>query len=384
LKGTPPSFLIQAGAWSRTLRNTPFSKMNVVKSTVAYERWLSAFVPLIDKDLKLKHKSMRRDAFTFFRATFYLWAELWQRLPTSISAAPQVLGVGDAHVENFGTWCDKEGRLVWGVNDFDEAADLPYTNDLVRLAASGVFARAEGALRISKPAVVDNILVGYSAALKHGGAPFVIEERNHWLRKLAHGAARAPERFWSKFAALEPWREPVPKRASTLIHDVPRDARLVRTVHRIAGAGSLGRPRVAALYEWRGGYMAREAKARAPSAWVRTSDVSVKRNARALPGIWQRAVRCQDPHLRVTRHWIVKRIAPDCSRIELASLPKVRQEAALMRAMGWEIANIHLGSASPRSIGEHLRSLNRNWLIEATESMTHVMREAFADWRRHG
>jgi len=32
-----------------------------------------------------------------------------------------VLAVGDLHVENFGTWRDAEGRLIWGVNDFDES-----------------------------------------------------------------------------------------------------------------------------------------------------------------------------------------------------------------------------------------------------------------------
>jgi len=35
------------------------------------------------------------------------------------------------------------------------------------------------------------VLLGYTAALEHGGAPFAIEERNHWLRKLAQGAAAA-------------------------------------------------------------------------------------------------------------------------------------------------------------------------------------------------
>ena len=50
--------------------------------------------------------------------------------------APQVLAVGDLHTENFGTWRDGEGRLVWGINDFDEVAVMPYTLDLVRLAAS--------------------------------------------------------------------------------------------------------------------------------------------------------------------------------------------------------------------------------------------------------
>ena len=53
------------------------------------------------------------------------------------------LGVGDLHVENFGTWRDAESRLVWGINDFDEACCLPYTQDLVRLAASARFAVQE-------------------------------------------------------------------------------------------------------------------------------------------------------------------------------------------------------------------------------------------------
>jgi len=47
-------------------------------------------------------------------------------------------------LKNFGTWRDIDGRLVWGVNDFDEACVYPYTMDLVRLAASALLAaRAE-------------------------------------------------------------------------------------------------------------------------------------------------------------------------------------------------------------------------------------------------
>ena len=141
--------------------------MNVVKSTGAYERWLSKFVRPNAADLKVKHESMRGDVFTFFRATFYLWAQLWPQLPSSIAKAPRLLGVGDAHVENFGTWRDREGRLVWGVNDFDEAAVLPYTNDLVRLAVSGLLARASGDLRMAAQDIFEALLLGYSAALAH-------------------------------------------------------------------------------------------------------------------------------------------------------------------------------------------------------------------------
>jgi uncharacterized protein (DUF2252 family) len=48
--------------------------------------------------------------------------------------------MGDWHVDSFGTWRNLEGRLTWGINDFDEAWPLPYTKDLVRLAASAKLA----------------------------------------------------------------------------------------------------------------------------------------------------------------------------------------------------------------------------------------------------
>ena len=44
-----------------------------------------------------------------------------------LTSATKVLSVGDLHFENFGTWRDKEGRLAWGINDFDEAFELSYT-----------------------------------------------------------------------------------------------------------------------------------------------------------------------------------------------------------------------------------------------------------------
>ena len=70
-------------------------------------------------------------------------------MPDDADRAPQVLAVGDLHVENFGTWRDMEGRLVWGINDFDEVYELPYTIDLVRLAASAHIAIRESRLEIA-------------------------------------------------------------------------------------------------------------------------------------------------------------------------------------------------------------------------------------------
>src|SRR4029077_12321819 len=101
--------------------------------TARYETWLAARIPLIRAELELKHRAMSAGTFPFLRATFYRWAECWRATVGDAAEPPLVLAVGDLHVENFGTWRDAEGRLIWGVNDFDEAWPLPYTNDLIRL-----------------------------------------------------------------------------------------------------------------------------------------------------------------------------------------------------------------------------------------------------------
>ncbi len=87
-------------------------------------------------DLDCKHDRMKKNAFMFLRATFFRWARRIETVCPELAGAPAVLSVGDLHVENFGTWRDAEGRLVWGINDFDEAAEIPYPFDLVRLATS--------------------------------------------------------------------------------------------------------------------------------------------------------------------------------------------------------------------------------------------------------
>src|SRR4029077_13844919 len=110
--------------------------MHIVKPTADFEHWLAGQLPIIRQDLALKHKSMAGAAFPFFRATFSRWLQLWPEFCPDLSKAPAVLGVGDLHIENFGTWRDEEGRLIWGVNDLDETWPAAYTLDLVRLTTS--------------------------------------------------------------------------------------------------------------------------------------------------------------------------------------------------------------------------------------------------------
>src|SRR5437667_10998206 len=147
------------------------SAHSIVRATRDYEAWLASQVRVVRPGLQAKHKLMAEDGFSFLRATFYRWAQLFPALFPKLARAPKVLGVGDLHVENYGTWRDAEGRLVWGVNDFDEAWPLPYTNDLVRLATSALVAREYHDLKIDGKEAVGPILDGYRKALEPGGPP---------------------------------------------------------------------------------------------------------------------------------------------------------------------------------------------------------------------
>src|SRR5712671_1553650 len=184
--------------------------MDIKQATQAYERWLAKQIPLIEKDLRLKHQRMAESPFEFFRATFYRWVQLWPEICPALAKAPAVLGIGDIHVENFGTWRDSEGRLVWGVNDFDEAERIPYANDLVRLAVSAELAIREKRLSCVPGDACDAILSGYGEAFAKGGGPFVLAEKHRWLRDAAASALRDPTIYWQKLDRTPPIRTGVP------------------------------------------------------------------------------------------------------------------------------------------------------------------------------
>src|SRR6516162_6329187 len=243
--------------------------MGVRESTSVYESWLARMVPVVRADLALKHRLMAANAFAFLRATFYRWAQLWPETCRELCDAPAVLAVGDLHVENFGTWRDAEGRLIWGVNDFDETVTLPYTQDLVRLATSALLAIEEARISISARRACAAILEGYTDSLRRGGGAAVLAERYRWLRDLAVARLKDQRPFWNRLRALSDapahWH---PDARRLLQGALPMEGLTVRFVQRQAGAGSLGRVRLVALADWRGGMVAREAKPLAPSAWL--------------------------------------------------------------------------------------------------------------------
>jgi uncharacterized protein (DUF2252 family) len=353
--------------------------MDIVASTRSYERWLAGCVPLRPADLELKHRLMAADPFSFLRATFYRWAQQWPQVCSEVAAAPAVLAVGDLHVENFGTWRDAEGRLIWGVNDFDEVVTLPYTQDLVRVGTSALLAIEEARLTLSARRACKSLLEGYAEALRKGGAAVVLAERYRWLRDLAIVRLKDQRPYWERMRALRSAPAGVARVARRLLAAaLPPQASEVRIVQRQAGLGSLGRRRLVAIGRWHGAMIAREAKPLAPSAWLWASAARL-RNPRYLELI-RRAVRVPDPFLHVHGIWLLRRLAPDCSRIELASLPRNNDESRLLWMMGWETANMHLATPQqrPRILAD-LEARRSGWLVKAAARMA---QELERDWRR--
>jgi len=359
--------------------------MNVVKATWRFEDWLSHRTPIVKKDLQLKHANMKLAVFPFLRATYYRWAQIWPQVCPDLAKAPRVLAVGDLHVENFGTWRDAEGRLVWGVNDFDEAHPLSYANDLVRLAVSAHLAAEAGHLPLNRKDICDSILQGYRESIRAGGLPFILGENHTWLRTIAEGELRNPVLFWKKLDALPTLKGEVPVSAmEALEHLMPSRDLGYRVAHRVAGLGSLGHARYVAIADWRGARIAREAKALVASAcsWAENDDSPSEILYQA---IITQAVRCPDPYVQLRGRWIVRRLSPHCSRIELGILKGQDVEIRLLQAMGWESANIHLGTrAARKSTLKHIDKQKAKWLHAATEKMLAAIREDWRTWKKQG
>lgn len=79
----------------------------------------------------------------------------------------------------------------------------------------------------------------------------------------------------------------------------------------------------------------------------------------------------------------MRRLAPDCSRIELISLQE-RDEERLLYCMGWETANMHLGTS--KASAARKRDLARRkdrWLHKSAKSMFKLTLKEWKEWRKN-
>ena len=95
------------------------------------------------------------------------------------------------------------------------------------------------------------------------------------------------------------------------------------------------------------------------------------------------AIRAADPFVVIKQGWLIRRLGPHCSRIELGDLPRRKDERVLLEAMGAETANIHLGSpAVLPALRRDLQARGRDWLCDAARRMVKATLKDWKAWRR--
>lgn len=124
----------------------PMTESDSERSTRIVDTLVGAFDDLMSANpaaFRTKFRKMAADPFAFYRGSACLFyadvagsdgrrrADPWADERTS-----RVWIQGDLHAENFGTYMDGDGVLIFDVNDFDEAYIGHFTWDVMRFAAS--------------------------------------------------------------------------------------------------------------------------------------------------------------------------------------------------------------------------------------------------------
>lgn len=364
--------------------------MTLAASIAAYDAFLRDELggEVIAEALARKRRKMAEHPFAFLRGSYFRWAETIAALAPALMDAPSVLAVGDIHLENFGTWRDADGRLVWGVNDLDEAAAMPFTLDLLRLAASALLAADAAGTDTTAAAIAEPLLDGYRAGLATP-RPFVLEREHPWLRQAVMVPDEERRRFWATLAKRRERFEALPASGRPALAQRYRDAAVAALPpgaatpalwYREAGLGSLGRPRWVAEALWQGEVVLREAKALLPSAWTRVAGrgAGAMRVAELAAGRF----RSPDPWFSVSNGVAVRRLSPNSRKINAASADDedggigivTLLGRAMLEAMGAELAALHLGSTDAAPITADLARRGSGWLAEATtRAAAHVV-----------
>jgi hypothetical protein len=354
-------------------------------ATRSYERWRASRIEVVAEDLRLKHERLAVSPFVMLRGSYYRFLQQFGRVTATTADAPPTVAVGDLHIENFGTWRDRDGRLVWGVNDFDEVDLLPYTIDLVRLGCSALLAIAADHLALEPAAACDAILRGWSERIEEPAArSFVLGEHHRHLYRLASEAFAPPVGFMRKLAALPPWTEPLPKLAARLLTEVVPWPGFEPSLHRrVAGVGSLGSRRIVALGELSGGPVMRECK-QIPGPASLWAFPSRKRPRGVFEAVAIARGVAADPWRVQRGKWVLRPLAPDATRLELAALRRRHDEAAMLVSMGAEAANVHLtrypAAATPKAVRADASQRPAGWLHEAAATMATACERDHLEW----
>ncbi len=225
--------------------------------------------------LARKFEAMAADRFAFLRASAGL-AHAALDL-TALPPSPLAWVCGDLHLNNFGCFRGLNRLVYFDLNDFDEAARLPMTVDLLRLLGSILTAAPGfGLIREEADTLCAETLGRYAEALARGKAFWLEPETARGPIKvlLEQVSTRRRRDLLARRTALESGRRtlvaddvhclPLPPagelrdqladalRSLGHLYESPEFFLPRDFARRVAGMGSLGLPRYVALVHGRG------------------------------------------------------------------------------------------------------------------------------------
>ena len=265
-------------------------------------------------------------------------------LDGGLHQAPHVASVGEDTNENFGIWRDADGRLVWGINDFDEASVMPYPCDLVRLATSALLAPR---IDLTPVQTARAVARGYAA-----GWPTHVQRSSTSTRStsvLSPKEMSPPTRNSGEESQSVPWRSR-PKPYERPLENLPEAARVIRFGTRESGAGSLDRTALRRDCRVAVGHR----RARGEGARAFGLDMGARqRQAEQGPGDTAGAPIARRRAFRAHGHWTVRRLAPDSRKLDFGDIERSGLTAHLLFRMAADIGAVHAADKRSADVQDH-------------------------------
>lgn len=124
---------------------------------------------LTDYWRQMRFEKMATTPFSFYRGSAALFWRDWinNEAMSPFGSPKTVVWIqGDLHIENYGSFQDSGGHIVYEVNDFDEGCPNQYQGDLWRLATSIVLICKEAEISPADTAdIVKEAAKGYRKAV---------------------------------------------------------------------------------------------------------------------------------------------------------------------------------------------------------------------------
>lgn len=362
-----------------------------------------------------KHARMRASPFAFLRGATPLFYEILRADP-ELAAGPRGRGwiVGDLHLENFGAYrrdaasgTSKEGRVAFGLNDYDDTVQAPFRWDVLRLTTSVILAGRElGCDGVRAVELCRELVASYEkSACQDDAASAPVSKPVRALlaqvksrtrlqlldaRTQLHRGARRfvrGERYLDLPGALE---RGVGSALRTFadgldesVRPSPAQLTVVDAALRVAGTGSLGMVRIAALVAGHGGVDGGwifDLKQEHEPAAASLVKVRLAPADRVLAGVHALVLH---PSRQLGSSWLgsmpmlVRRLAPQEDKLELKHLADVTLPP-LVRSLGAAVGEAHVRAAGTRLQGWRLSARER--MVDRALAMAGLHESVYLAW----